>query len=186
MSTTFTYFQLEELNEKKKPTTIHRRVLSTKELQTVPDTPHHEEQAHLRQPLEAKQRVLLLKGIREQYTLVNDHDIPSICHPGEILVKECSDSARRLRVLITSLQVLAIGLNPIDWKAPYATSGRFFLQLYFLTRTILQGIQLRRPQSTLDLWSRSGRAGVASPQRPLASPRRRHCPRPINRLSGHS
>ena len=51
---------------------------------------------------ERKQRALLLKAAREQYTLVTDHEIPSISHNGEILIK-----------------VTAIGLNPIDWKAPY-------------------------------------------------------------------
>jgi hypothetical protein len=39
--------------------------------------------------LETKQKVLLLKGAREQYTLVADHTVPSILHPGEILVKVC-------------------------------------------------------------------------------------------------
>lgn len=95
MSTTLTYLQIEELNEKS-PVALHRHALTTKELRTLPNTPCHEkavEMAHERQPLEAKQRVLLLNGIREQYTLVNDHDIPSVSHPGEILVKECSHSA---------------------------------------------------------------------------------------------
>ena len=50
---------------------------------------------------ELKQSALLLKGFREEYTLVTDHDVPSITHKGEILIK-----------------VSAIGLNPIDWKAP--------------------------------------------------------------------
>lgn len=40
--------------------------------------------------LETRQKVLLLKGAREQYTLVDDHIVPSILHPGEILVKVCS------------------------------------------------------------------------------------------------
>lgn len=39
--------------------------------------------------LETRQKVLLLKGAREQYTLVDDHTVPSILHPGEILVKVC-------------------------------------------------------------------------------------------------
>ncbi|KAJ5907641.1 Polyketide synthase enoylreductase [Penicillium taxi] len=57
-------------------------------------------------PVEPRQRVLLLKGVREQYTLVDDHSIPSILNSGEILVK-----------------VLAVGLNPIDWKAPAFNFG---------------------------------------------------------------
>ncbi|KAF7596214.1 hypothetical protein BBP40_002746 [Aspergillus hancockii] len=47
------------------------------------------------------QRALLLKAAREEYTLVTDHAIPSILHKDEILVK-----------------IVAIGLNPIDWKGP--------------------------------------------------------------------
>ncbi|KAF9889367.1 hypothetical protein FE257_007477 [Aspergillus nanangensis] len=52
------------------------------------------------------QNALLLKQAREQYTLVNDHSIPSISNKDEILVK-----------------VLAIGLNPIDWKGPAFNFG---------------------------------------------------------------
>ncbi|KAK2785230.1 hypothetical protein FQN52_008567 [Onygenales sp. PD_12] len=47
-----------------------------------------------------KQRALLLNAPREQYTLQTEHDIPILTHRDEILIK-----------------VLAIGLNPIDWKS---------------------------------------------------------------------
>lgn len=50
---------------------------------------------------EPKQNALVLRAAREQYTLVTDHAIPPILHKGEILIK-----------------VVAIGLNPIDWKGP--------------------------------------------------------------------
>lgn len=48
------------------------------------------------------QNALLLHAIKEKYTLVTDHAVPSILHQDEILI-----------------EVFAIGLNPIDWKAPY-------------------------------------------------------------------
>ncbi|KAH8424459.1 zinc-binding alcohol dehydrogenase family protein [Aspergillus melleus] len=52
------------------------------------------------------QSALLLKAARERYTLVTDHTIPSTRTKDEILVK-----------------VLAIGLNPIDWKGPAFNFG---------------------------------------------------------------
>ncbi|KAJ5604624.1 Polyketide synthase enoylreductase [Penicillium lagena] len=99
-TTTSTYLQLQE-----KPTTFHRGFITTEEQLNV-STSKPEEKASGRQLVETKQRVLLLKGVRERYTLVNDHDIPSVSNPSEILVK-----------------VLAIGLNPIDWKAPAFNFG---------------------------------------------------------------
>ncbi|GLI81519.1 hypothetical protein PoHVEF18_009901 [Penicillium ochrochloron] len=101
MSTT-TCLQLEELQ--KKPTSFHRYIFSGPSVTST--TTKEEEKRLVSQTVEARQSVLLLKGIREQYTLVNDHTIPAILHPGEILVK-----------------VLAIGLNPIDWKAPAFNFG---------------------------------------------------------------
>lgn len=52
--------------------------------------------------LATTQNALLLHAIKEKYTLVTDHAVPSILHQDEILI-----------------EVSAIGLNPIDWKAPY-------------------------------------------------------------------
>ncbi|KAJ5363680.1 uncharacterized protein N7496_009393 [Penicillium cataractarum] len=101
MSTT-TCVQLDELQ--KKPTSFHRCIFSGPSLNS---TAIKEEKTSLvSQTEDARQSVLLLKGVREQYTLVNDHTIPAILNPGEILVK-----------------VLAIGLNPIDWKAPAFNFG---------------------------------------------------------------
>ncbi|KAL1997587.1 hypothetical protein VTN02DRAFT_1398 [Thermoascus thermophilus] len=57
-------------------------------------------------PVQTRQNVLLLKAAREKYTLVEDHPIPQILHPGEMLVR-----------------VMTIGLNPIDWKAPAFNFG---------------------------------------------------------------
>jgi hypothetical protein len=51
--------------------------------------------------LTRKQNALVLHAVNERYILVADHAVPLITHDDEILVK-----------------VNAIGLNPIDWKAP--------------------------------------------------------------------
>jgi hypothetical protein len=84
MSTT-TCLQLEELQ--KKPTSFHRYIFSGPSVTST--TTKEEEKRLVSQTVEARQSVLLLKGIREQYTLVNDHTIPAILHSGEILVKVC-------------------------------------------------------------------------------------------------
>ncbi|OKO96443.1 hypothetical protein PENSUB_10618 [Penicillium subrubescens] len=111
MSTT-TCLQLDELQ--KQSTSFHRYIFSSPSVTST--TIKEEEKRLVSQTVEARQSVLLLKGIREQYTLVNDHTIPAILHPGEILVK-------RRHFLTTYWQVLAIGLNPIDWKAPAFNFG---------------------------------------------------------------
>jgi hypothetical protein len=82
MSTT-TYLQLEEL---KKESTNFRRCFFSE----PPNIAHEVKegiQAPVSESLETRQKVLLLKGAGEQYTLVDDHTVPSILHPGEILVK---------------------------------------------------------------------------------------------------
>lgn len=84
MSTT-TCLQLDELQ--KKPTIFHRDIFSNPSVSST--TIKEEGKRLVSQIVEARQRVLLLKGVREQYTLVNDHTIPAILHPGEILVKVC-------------------------------------------------------------------------------------------------
>lgn len=83
MSTTC--LQLEELHEKS--TTFHRYIVSSPQETIIPDPIAETDQTTSPSPLEKQQKVLLLKGAREQYTLVDDHNIPSILHPGEILVK---------------------------------------------------------------------------------------------------
>jgi predicted alpha/beta superfamily hydrolase len=82
MSTT-TCLQLDELQ--KKPTSFHRYIFSSPSISST--TIKEGEKRLISQTAEARQSVLLLKGVREQYTLVNDHTIPAILHPGEILVK---------------------------------------------------------------------------------------------------
>jgi hypothetical protein len=48
-----------------------------------------------------QQSALLLHAIRQPYEVAIDHAVPEIQHDSELLVK-----------------VTAVGLNPIDWKAP--------------------------------------------------------------------
>ena len=51
---------------------------------------------------ESKQELLLLHGPKQEYALVKDGSIPQLQNEREMLIK-----------------VTALGLNPIDWKAPY-------------------------------------------------------------------
>lgn len=83
MSTT-TCLQLEELQ--KKPTTFHRYIFSEPPF-GVSNAAKEENKTSVSKSLESRQKVLLLKEVREQYTLVEDHSVPSILNPGEILVK---------------------------------------------------------------------------------------------------
>ncbi|KAJ5569636.1 Polyketide synthase enoylreductase [Penicillium hispanicum] len=125
MSTT-TCLQLDELPSKS--STFHRYIFS----EAIPNaiaTTKREEQPLASKSVEVKQSVLLLKGVREQYTLVDNHNIPSILHPGEILVK-----------------VLAIGLNPIDWKAPAFNFG--IPSLPWINGRDLAGLVLQVPDET--------------------------------------
>lgn len=83
MSTT-SCLQLEELQ--KKPTNFHRYIFS----EPSSNVSHEAKQGNkipASKPFESRQKVLLLKGVREEYTLVEDRTVPSILHPGEILVK---------------------------------------------------------------------------------------------------
>jgi hypothetical protein len=83
MSTTTTFLQLGDLEQKTK--SFHRCTSSSNA--SVFQRSTQEEKTPVPRPLEMTQQVLLLKGVKEQYTLVNDHIIPSILNPGEILVK---------------------------------------------------------------------------------------------------
>ncbi|OQD75473.1 hypothetical protein PENDEC_c007G03598 [Penicillium decumbens] len=125
MSTT-TCLQLQELQNT--PTNSHRCFFSdppsnvSHEIKETPRTPVSE-------ALETRQKVLLLKGAREQYTLVDDHTVPSILHPGEILLK-----------------VLAIGLNPVDWKGPAFNFG--IPSLPWINGRDLAGVVLQVPNNS--------------------------------------
>jgi hypothetical protein len=70
---------------------------------TIAEEPRHEfqrEEEHAEQP--ENQSALLLHAVRQPYEHTSDHSIPQVEHDHELLVK-----------------VSAVGLNPIDWKAPY-------------------------------------------------------------------
>jgi NADPH:quinone reductase-like Zn-dependent oxidoreductase len=54
------------------------------------------------------QSALKLHAIRQPYDLAEDHPVPATQHEHELLIK-----------------VEAIGLNPIDWKAPWVTFSSF-------------------------------------------------------------
>lgn len=53
------------------------------------------------EPLPRYQSALLLNKLREPYTLSEQHEVPELSNQNEVLIK-----------------IQAIGLNPIDWKAP--------------------------------------------------------------------
>ena len=72
---------------------------------------------HLPNP---QQEVLLLHGPRQKYSLQTTGQIPELRAEREILIQVCEQSKHRSNILTT--QVVAIGLNPVDWKAPYAVS----------------------------------------------------------------
>jgi hypothetical protein len=84
MSTTSTYLQVAE--SQKTPTTFHNNLFS-ESLSDYSNESRTESEPASPRSEESTQRVLLLKGAREQYALVNDHAIPSILHESEILVK---------------------------------------------------------------------------------------------------
>ncbi|KAL4750157.1 hypothetical protein BDW72DRAFT_204148 [Aspergillus terricola var. indicus] len=68
---------------------------------------YRDEETQLGQLLmKRSQKALLLQSAREAYTLVTDHEVPALVHLGEILIK-----------------VVAVGLNPVDWKAPAFNFG---------------------------------------------------------------
>ena len=83
MSTT-TCLQLDAPTE---PTTFHRYIITDDEPVSPKSSSIEEEQQLSPLQTEARQSALLLKGAREQYTLVDDHSIPEVLHKGEILVK---------------------------------------------------------------------------------------------------
>ncbi|KAF4153800.1 hypothetical protein CNMCM6936_009538 [Aspergillus lentulus] len=101
MTTVSTYVRVSSLEE---PLFHHHlSVAKTPE----PTTTHRSGIASAtKQHKKTKQSALLLKGIGEPYTLVADHDVPTVSHKDEILVK-----------------IMAIGLNPIDWKGPAYNFG---------------------------------------------------------------
>lgn len=68
------------------------------------------------------QNALLLHAAKEPYTLVEDYAIPELLYEGEILVKvDCSLQSEPIHAAINArcaIQIISIGLNPVDWKGP--------------------------------------------------------------------
>ncbi|KAF9691466.1 hypothetical protein EKO04_010887 [Ascochyta lentis] len=76
----------------------------------------------------AQQSALLLHAIRQPYEVAIDHAIPEIQHDSELLVK-----------------VSAVGLNPIDWKAPDYNFG--IPVLPYVSGRELSGIVVKAPKA---------------------------------------
>lgn len=72
------------------------------QLETPPVVIQEKQESLQSSPILDHQRALLIHAAQQPYTLVTDHLVPAILKDGEILVK-----------------VVAIGLNPVDWKGPY-------------------------------------------------------------------
>ncbi|KAJ5232663.1 hypothetical protein N7468_005619 [Penicillium chermesinum] len=116
-----------QINELPSEPTFHRYIIS-EDRPITPKVSKEEEQPPA-QLSKARQRALLLNAAREKYTLVSDHSIPSIVHKGEILVK-----------------VLAIGLNPVDWKGPAFNFG--LPSLPWINGRDLAGLVLQVPDES--------------------------------------
>ena len=71
---------------------------------------------HLAKP---QQDVLLLHGPRQKYALEKNSQIPELRSDREILIQVREGLPQPIHPLTKSPQVLAIGLNPVDWKGPY-------------------------------------------------------------------
>ena len=76
-----------------------RRLSASVRRSSAPRKAEKSSESHIR-PLPSAQEVLLLRGPRQDYELVRDYPVHSI-GVDEVLV-----------------ETRAIGLNPIDWKAP--------------------------------------------------------------------
>lgn len=87
MSTTSTCLQLGKLEELHKTPTAFNEHLFSESISDYSNESRSESEPPSPRSEESRQRVLLLKGAREQYALVDDHAIPSVLHDGEILVK---------------------------------------------------------------------------------------------------
>lgn len=85
---------LRKLSRKKRKTSVNG---NTKSIDTVVHTP----ETMIPVPVPKTQTILLLYGPKQPYKLVEDYPVPKLQTESEVLVR-----------------TRAIGLNPIDWKAP--------------------------------------------------------------------
>jgi hypothetical protein len=80
------------------------------------------------------QEVLLLHGPKQKYAHTREQPIPSLKNDREMLV-----------------EVEVVGLNPIDWKAPYVESGIFW-KAWLIS---IQRFRMGFTRSALHQWARS-------------------------------
>lgn len=115
MSTTATWVATQPLASEKQQNNVSREstpfnyINETRSTDHGPNTIKTPAQEHIQSRLPTSisapatiQSALILHAVKEKYALVSDHAVPSIIHQDEILIK-----------------ISVIGLNPIDWKAPY-------------------------------------------------------------------
>lgn len=84
-----------------RPKSIYKAPAELKTQTIADDVQEHFQRNKIDTPRPEQQSALLLHAIRQPYEVTIDHAIPEIHHDSELLVK-----------------VTAVGLNPIDWKAP--------------------------------------------------------------------
>ncbi|KAL4773257.1 chaperonin 10-like protein [Aspergillus nidulans var. acristatus] len=86
--------------------TIEQRQNVSSRTPIQPQTQTHPPQTQPPKTPSLTQRALLVHAAQQPYALVTDHAVPAILHKDEILIK-----------------VIAIGLNPVDWKGPAYNFG---------------------------------------------------------------
>ncbi|KAL4756206.1 zinc-binding alcohol dehydrogenase family protein [Aspergillus foveolatus] len=86
--------------------TIEQRENVSSRTSIQPQTQTHPPQSQPAKTPSLTQRALLVHAAQQPYALVTDHAVPAILHKDEILIK-----------------VIAIGLNPVDWKGPAYNFG---------------------------------------------------------------
>ena len=90
---------------------------------------HHDPFQHRPKP---QQNVLLLHGPGQKYSLHKTGQVPELRSEREILIK-VHGKVLTCRLNDTGTddhQVVAIGLNPVDWKGPYARLLRNIKRLF--------------------------------------------------------
>jgi hypothetical protein len=108
------------------------------------------------------QSALLLHAIRQPYSVTEGQEVPTLRTESELLVR-----------------VEAVGLNPIDWKAPYVCVP----QLSRVIADIWKGLQLWHPCLAICRWSRACGYSRQSPEYTnLTHQARRHRHSALDRL----
>ncbi|KAL4879261.1 chaperonin 10-like protein [Aspergillus karnatakaensis] len=122
--------------EGKRPAIYHEEILIEQRENVTSESDRSISQIQNAQTPSVTQRALLLHAAQQPYAVVTDHAIPSILHKDEILIK-----------------VIAIGLNPVDWKGPAFNfgipslpwvNGRDLAGVVVQTPDTLEGSRLRK------------------------------------------